>query len=114
MVWDLTRRQHMSRILRNGQDYCVSYLRIDVGLFMYLTQLMCDTHLLVDSRHVSIEEQLAIFLHIVGHNTKNKTVRLEFLRSGETSSRYFNNVIHAICEIRDALSYPLIAVVTQT
>ena len=83
---DLLRKKHMNHILRSGQDYRISYLRIDVGLFMYLSQEMRDRHLLVGIRHVPIEEQLAIFLHIVGHNTKNRIVQVELLCSGETIS----------------------------
>ncbi|XP_039117478.1 protein ALP1-like [Dioscorea cayenensis subsp. rotundata] len=103
---DLTRKRHMERILRGGQDYCVSYLRMDVGPFLHLSSIFRDKHLLVDSRHVSVEEQLAIFLHIVGHNTKNRIMRVEFLRSGETISRYFNNVLRAVCAIRDDFVHP--------
>lgn len=103
---DLTRKRHMNHILRGGRDYCVSYLRMDVGPFMHLASVMRDTHLLVDTRHVSVKEQLEIFLHIVGHNTKNRTMRIEFLRSGETISMYFNNVLRAVCALRDDYVQP--------
>ncbi|XP_039115850.1 protein ALP1-like [Dioscorea cayenensis subsp. rotundata] len=101
MFRDLTRKKHMERILRSGRDYCVSYLKMDVGPFMHLASIMRDKHLLQDTRHISVEEQLAIFLHIVGHNTKNRTMRIEFVRSGETISRYFNCVLRAVYAVRD-------------
>ncbi|XP_039141318.1 uncharacterized protein LOC120278650 [Dioscorea cayenensis subsp. rotundata] len=103
---DLTRKRHMERVLRSGRDYCVSYLRMDVGPFMHLASIMRDKHLLLDTRYVSVEEQLSMFLHIVGHNTKNRTMRVEYVRSGETISRYFNNVLKAICAIRDDFVHP--------
>lgn len=68
---------------------------------------MSDRYPLMDIRHASIEEQLAIFLHIVGHNTKNRKVWVKFLHSRETISRYFNNVICAIYAIRDNFVLPL-------
>ena len=49
----------MNCILTDGHDYCVSYLRMDVGPFMHLSSKMRDRHLLVDTRHVLEEEQLA-------------------------------------------------------
>lgn len=101
MFRDLTRWHHMNRILRSGRDYCVSYLSMDVGLFMHLSSMMSDKHLLMDTRHVLVEEQLVIFFHIVGHNTKNRIMRIEFVQSGETISWYFNNVLWALCAIRD-------------
>ncbi|XP_039141278.1 protein ANTAGONIST OF LIKE HETEROCHROMATIN PROTEIN 1-like [Dioscorea cayenensis subsp. rotundata] len=103
---DLTRKNHIERVLRSGRDYCVSYLRMDVGPFMHLASIMRDKHLLLDTRYVSVEEQLSMFLHIVGHNTKNRTMRVEYVRSGETISRYFNNVLKAICAIRDDFVHP--------
>ena len=44
----------MERILRGGQDYCVCYLKMDIGPFMHLSSIMRDTHLLVDMRRVRI------------------------------------------------------------
>ncbi|XP_039122159.1 protein ALP1-like [Dioscorea cayenensis subsp. rotundata] len=107
MFRDLTRKKHMERILRSGHDYCVSYLRMDVGPFMHLASIMRDKHLLQVTRHISVEEQLAMFLHIVGHNTKNRTMRIEFVRSGETISQYFNCMLRAVCAIRDDFVHSL-------
>jgi hypothetical protein len=49
---------------------------------------------------LSIEQQVAMFLNTVGHNVRNRLVDTNFYRFGETVSRYFNKVIHAIGEIR--------------
>ena len=93
---DLTKKKHMKCILRSVWDYCISYLRMDVGPFMHLASIKYNKHLLVDNRYISIEEQLVIILHIVGHNTKKRTMRAEFLHSGETFSWNFNYVSWAI------------------
>lgn len=69
----------MEHILRGSQDYCVSYLRMDVGPFIHLSSIMHDRHLLVDTSHLFVEKQVVILLHIVGHNTNNRTMRMEFL-----------------------------------
>ncbi|XP_039143976.1 uncharacterized protein LOC120281121 [Dioscorea cayenensis subsp. rotundata] len=106
LLRDVTRKKHMERILRGGCDYAVSYLRMDVGPFLHLASIFRDKHILVDTRHVLVEEQLPIFLHVVGHNTKNRTMRVEFLRSGGRISRYFNNVLRAICAILDDFVHP--------
>ena len=42
-----------------------------------------------------------MFIHIVGHNAKNKVIIVDFIRSGEIISRYFNKVLGAICILRD-------------
>ena len=59
------------------------------------------------TRYASVEEQLSIILHIVGHDTKNMTMCIEFFRSGETISRYFNDVLQAVCGLHDDFVQPL-------
>ena len=79
---------------------------MDVGSFMHLATVMHDRHFLVDMRYVSVKEQLTICLHIVGHNMKNRTIRIEFLRSDETIGRYFNNVLLGVCALLNDLVQP--------
>ena len=103
---DWIRKRHMHCIIRSSKDYSVGYLRMDVRPFMHLALIMHDKYLLCGTKHVSIEEQLAIFLHIIGFNIKNRTMWVEFLRSGETTNRYFNDVLHVVCRIRDDFAQP--------
>nr|CAE03671.3 OSJNBa0042N22.14 [Oryza sativa Japonica Group] len=51
-------------------------------------------------------EQVAMFLHTFGHNVRNRVVATNFYRSGETISRYFNLVLHAVGELRKELIRP--------
>ncbi|KAL5728327.1 hypothetical protein ACHQM5_001425 [Ranunculus cassubicifolius] len=65
---------------------------------------MCrDKKLLVDTRNVKIEEQVAEFLHTVGHNIKNRVINHSFMRSGETISRYFHTVLKAVLSLQNDL-----------
>ena len=41
---------------------------------------------------MNIDEQVAIFLHILAYNVKNRVVISRFRRSGETISRHFARV----------------------
>jgi hypothetical protein len=56
---------------------------------------------LEDSIHMCVEQQIAIFLHTIGHNVRNKLVGTNFTRSGETVSWYFNKVLHVIGELHN-------------
>uniref|UniRef100_A0A0A9H9K6 DUF8040 domain-containing protein n=1 Tax=Arundo donax TaxID=35708 RepID=A0A0A9H9K6_ARUDO len=58
-----------------------------------------DAGLLCDTMHVSVEEQLALFLHTVGHNLRNHVIGLYVKRSCEIVSRYFNEVLKALCSL---------------
>ena len=59
--------------------------------------------MLKDTIHLTIEQQVAMFLHTVGYNIGNRVIGASFGRSGEVVSRYFQRVLHAIGELRDDL-----------
>ncbi|XP_020258218.1 uncharacterized protein LOC109834594 [Asparagus officinalis] len=95
------REAHFRRVLEGYQDSCQSYIRMRPMAFFKLVEVMKSNGLLKDTRHVQVEEQLAMFLSILGHKTKNRIIRTEFIRSGETVSRYFNKVLQAMNGLRD-------------
>ncbi|KAI3450591.1 hypothetical protein Pfo_007256 [Paulownia fortunei] len=47
-------------------------------------------------KHVSVEEQLTIFLMTIGHNERNKMLQERFQHSGEIISRHFNTILKAL------------------
>ncbi|GJY50568.1 hypothetical protein Tco_0441415, partial [Tanacetum coccineum] len=51
------------------------------------------------SKNMDIDEQVAIFLHIIAHNVKNRVMICRFYRSGETISRYFSRVCNAVIRL---------------
>jgi hypothetical protein len=68
--------------------------------------LLRDRNLLRDNIHSSVEEQVAMFLHIVGHNQRFRVIHQNWRRSNETVSRYFKEVLYAIGEIRNDMIKP--------
>uniref|UniRef100_A0A9I9EDX3 DUF8040 domain-containing protein n=1 Tax=Cucumis melo TaxID=3656 RepID=A0A9I9EDX3_CUCME len=46
---------------------------------------------------------VAIFLHIVAHDIKNRVARRHFARSGETMSRHFNVVLNTVLRLHEIL-----------
>jgi hypothetical protein len=48
--------------------------------------------LLRGSIHSSVEEQVAIFLHVVGHHQRFRVIHQSFVRPIETVSKYFNQI----------------------
>ncbi|XP_026429150.1 protein ALP1-like [Papaver somniferum] len=75
-------------------------------VFLRLTHILRERELLRDRRWVTIEEQLAIFLLTIGHNEDNRILQERFQHSGETISRYFNEVLRAIMELSNELIKP--------
>jgi hypothetical protein len=53
-----------------------------------------------------VEEQVAMFLHVVGHNQRFSVIHQNFRRSMETVIRYFKEVLYAIGELRGEMIRP--------
>ncbi|KAL2319923.1 hypothetical protein Fmac_028892 [Flemingia macrophylla] len=88
------RQELMSYIIHTEQ--CRDIIRMGPMAFINLCERLRATGLVKDAFRSTVEEQVAKFLHIVGHNVKNRTVSFFFHRSGETVSRHFHNVLNAI------------------
>ncbi|XP_020262747.1 uncharacterized protein LOC109838736 [Asparagus officinalis] len=95
------RNDHFKRIFEGYSDSCRSYIRMRPKAFFKLADVMRNHGFLKDTKHLQVEEQLAMFLYIVGHKTKNRVIRTEFIRSSETVSRYFNKILQAMNGLRD-------------
>ncbi|XP_060673748.1 uncharacterized protein LOC112491959 isoform X2 [Ziziphus jujuba] len=82
---------------------CISQLRMDRRTFDTLCQLLRDDGYVKSDGIVTLQEQVCIFLHIIAHHTKNRTIITRFFRSGETISRYFNAVLHGVLRLHKTL-----------
>ncbi|WVZ96981.1 hypothetical protein U9M48_042553 [Paspalum notatum var. saurae] len=93
-------------IYESDDTHCVNLLRMKRAPFFQLCDLFRTRTLLRDSIHSTIEEQVAMFLHIVGHNQRFRVINLSFRRSVETISRYFQEVLYAVGELRNEMIVP--------
>jgi hypothetical protein len=68
-------RQSNVRIIYNCNVVeCVNMLRMRMAPFFHLCNLLRSRTLLRDSIHSTIEEQVAMFLHVVGHNQRFRVI----------------------------------------
>lgn len=86
----------MAEVLNGHDDFCREMLRMDRHVFQKLCGIFRQRAMLRDTSGVMIEEQLAIFLNVIGHSERNRVIQERFQHSGETISRHFNNVLKAI------------------
>ncbi|KAK7314853.1 hypothetical protein VNO77_33381 [Canavalia gladiata] len=101
------RCEFMTEVLNGHDDFCREMLRMDKHVFHMLCDILRKRSMLRDTAGVMIEEQLAIFLNIIGHNERNRVIQERFQHSGETISRHFNNVLKAIKSLsREVLQPP--------
>ncbi|KAF2283133.1 hypothetical protein GH714_043463 [Hevea brasiliensis] len=104
----------MTEVLEGHDDLCREMFRMDKRVFHKLCNNLRQRGMLRDTAGVMIEEQLAIFLNIIGHNERNRVIQERFQHSGETISRHFNNVLKAIKSLsREFLQPPPITTPTE-
>jgi hypothetical protein len=95
------------RLIYNSTDgECIAMLRMGRAAFFSLCNLFRDRGLVMDSTNASIEEQVAMFLYVVGHNQRFRVVHQSFRRSVEIVSRHFHQVLYAVGELRAELIKP--------
>jgi len=75
----------------------------DIIRLIKLCERIRATGIVKDAYQTTVEEQVAKFLHIIGHNVKNRSVSFFFHRSGETVSRHFHNVLTAILRLEGGI-----------
>ena len=79
-------------------------------LCMYFREKM----LLKDSKYVSVEEQLAMFMMVIAHAHMNRVIQDRFQHSRETIHRHFRQVLIAMMLfVKDMIKPPLLDTVPR-
>lgn len=95
----LTGASRVNEILSGHESLSKRSFRMEVSVFHALVDKLREKQLLIDSRVVSVEEQVAIFLYALAKNASNDTLADFFQHSGETISRHFGAVLDAITQL---------------
>jgi hypothetical protein len=103
---DEERNMNLRFIYHSDDRRCVELLRMRKAPFFQLCDLFRNRSLLRDSIHNTIEEQVAMFLLVVGHNQRFRVLTPVFRRSLETISRYFYKVLYVVGELRNDMILP--------
>ncbi|XP_057774301.1 protein ALP1-like [Salvia miltiorrhiza] len=91
--------KHLRRMIGTNDIDCIVNLRMDRNTFGRLCHILRELGGLVEGRYVSVEEQVAMFLSVLAHHKKNRVVRFDFWRSGQTISHYVHAVLGAILKL---------------
>ncbi|XP_071928619.1 uncharacterized protein [Coffea arabica] len=93
------REDYMDSILYGSSSYCIDQIRMDQTTFFQLLNTLTIRGLLQPTIHMSVREQLLMFLQIVGYNLRFQVVGGYLYRSTETIHRYFSIVLDAILKL---------------
>ncbi|KAF5952622.1 hypothetical protein HYC85_010566 [Camellia sinensis] len=75
-------------------QHIVSSMNYTCGVYLVILHAALErTKGVSDSKHVVLEEKVAMFLSVLGHHHKNRTVKFNFMRSGETAVLQLQGVL---------------------
>ncbi|XP_051202388.1 protein ALP1-like [Lolium perenne] len=103
---DQERIANLNNIYNCNDVEAIQMLQMRRTSFYALVASFRERGLLTDSIHTSVEEQVTMFLHVAGHNQRFIVIHNTFRRSTETISRYFQQVLYAIGELRGEMIKP--------
>ncbi|KAI5011762.1 hypothetical protein ZWY2020_013899 [Hordeum vulgare] len=99
-IRDQERIQNLNYVYNYNDVEALWMLRMKRAPFARLVETFRIRGLLQDDINTCVEEQVAMFLHVVGHNQSFRVIHNMFKRSMETISRYFKQVLFAVGELR--------------
>ncbi|KAL8470586.1 hypothetical protein ACS0TY_033220 [Phlomoides rotata] len=73
--------RQMNELVGINDEVCKNNLIMDRNSFQRLCYLLHDIGGLQNSRYVKVQEKVAIFLSILAHHSKNRSLRYKFKRS---------------------------------
>ncbi|RWR85042.1 protein ALP1-like protein [Cinnamomum micranthum f. kanehirae] len=98
--------EFVNKVLCGHPKRCYDLFRMEKHMFHGLCNTLKSRNLLHDSKFLSVEEQVAIFLMTIGHSMRNRMMADRFQHSGETISCHFKRVLKAIVNLGKELITP--------
>nr|XP_043638429.1 protein ALP1-like [Erigeron canadensis] len=93
------RDKNMRKMVYQSDTTSITNIRMNIYAFRKLCGILESRGGLSNSKNIKVDEQVAMFLHTLAHNEKNRIIINRFERSGETISRYFHIVLNAVCRL---------------
>ena len=97
---------YLNEILDGNPSHCQEMLRMKKEAFISLCGHFRNRGWLEDSRYVSIEEKMTMFLITLSHNIRNRFVKRRFNHSTQTIHKYFHEVLHAMLHFSKEMIVP--------
>ncbi|MQM00257.1 hypothetical protein Taro_032987 [Colocasia esculenta] len=91
----------VNSILTGHEKRCYNVFRVHPEVFTHLRDLLVSKSLIGDSRQVSANEQLAMFLYVVGHGVSTGVLMEHFQHSSQTISHYVNKLAFSLASLAE-------------
>ena len=97
------REHYINSNLHGSEKFCMSQIRMKPIAFHHLCHILTKGEHVRTTIHMSVQEQVLIFLHMIGHNVRFRVIGSQFYRSTETIHRYFKVVLRGVLKLYRAL-----------
>ncbi|XP_062099726.1 protein ALP1-like [Humulus lupulus] len=104
---NMSGRQYLLELLNGHPDRLFYTIRMDVNTFRSLCRRLVEMEVIEHDRVISVEEAVVMFLWIVTHNQRVRTVAERYQHSVETVCRQFGRVLDALCYLGNEVIRPL-------
>ncbi|KNE97466.1 hypothetical protein PSTG_09300 [Puccinia striiformis f. sp. tritici PST-78] len=91
---------YVKHLLNGNRLRAQSMLRLSIDVFRICSDELLSLGVEPVSKLLGMDEQLAIFLYIVGQNGTNRQTQDRFQHSGETISRVFHHIIYLFLQLQ--------------
>ena len=93
----LSGQEYMYEVLNcDNTRRCQEVFRMKAEVFRFLCSELQSKGELHPSRHIAVDEKVGMFLWTVARAASNRDVQERFQHSGDTVSRHFHQVLHAV------------------
>ncbi|KAL0345330.1 UNVERIFIED_CONTAM: hypothetical protein Sradi_4364300 [Sesamum radiatum] len=91
--------RYLHRLVSVSDESCLRNLRMNRNAFGRLCYLLEYSGGVSSPKHLTVPEQVAIFLSVLAHHKKNCVVKHDFVRSRRTISKHFHRVLNAVVKM---------------
>lgn len=85
-------------LLHGSSMQCQELMRLSRVAYMHLCNHFRQKQWVQDSKYATIEEKIAMFLTIIGHNERFRVVKQRFQHSTQTVHKFFHEVLNGMIE----------------
>lgn len=111
---ELSGHDYIFEVLKGHEIRCYESFRMKKSVFRKLCDVLKEKEWLENSRYVTVEEQVAMFLYVLSHNQRHRVVAERYQHSLETTSHYFHKVLKAICRLgKEIITPPSFDIIPQ-
>ena len=102
----LTGDAFIKEILNGNPRTCYELFCMDRPTLTSLCNYLRTHKFLTNSRQITVEEAVGMFLLIVGHNVRIRVIAYRFQHSTETVDMQFKEIVRAICRLGKFIIHP--------